>query len=641
MKHVNDREWYRLDNVAKIYPAVKSYTASNVFKITVSLDHDADPSVLRQAVIDCRKRFPLFYVKMRKGMFWYYYEPNEKEPLVLPESSYVCSPIDIYRNNWFYFTFFYYRNRISLEIFHSLTDGKGALEFLKTVTFRYLELSGYPQSTDGLVLDPGQTPAPEESEDSYLKNFTRSAREKPGLSRSYRMTGTLFPQGGAGVITARVDTELLLKAARSRGATIGQYLSALYVYSIMLTGNKAKLERRPVNLTVPIDIRKHFGSQTLRNFFVVFRSSVLKKAGKEPDFMEILDYTRSRFKEELTAEKLQRTINANVALEKNIAARFVPLPVKYLIIKLVNFANGSGLSTTNLSNLGTVVLPETMKVHVRGFDVTFVLGRRSTHNLGIVTYNGRTSISFTRKVIEDETDRTFFRLMEEHGVRAEIHSNEWEKYIKDTKQFSGSRSGSSEKAAGELPPFERKKRRDLRLAKISSASAAVLILFSVSANIFIWKNNYWSIIASAVVLYIWIIGLLTLKKTLHVGLKMMLHAISLSVLLIIFNAFAYTAETLHRVTWAISYGIPGVLAAFIIAINITMFSYRQNKRNFLLYQISLSVMGMIPLILVLAGLAEPVWPGIAAAVCSYITIAGLFVFAKKIIISEFRKKFHF
>ena len=139
--HPSHNEWYRLDNVAKIYPVVKSHLASNVFKITVTLDHKIDSVILKKAVLDCRKRFPVFYVKLRKGLFWYYYEPNDKEPLVLPESSYVCNPIDTYRNNWFFFTFFYYNDRISLEIFHSLTDGKGALEFLKTVIYRYLELS--------------------------------------------------------------------------------------------------------------------------------------------------------------------------------------------------------------------------------------------------------------------------------------------------------------------------------------------------------------------------------------------------------------------------------------------------------------------------------------------------------------------
>ena len=299
------------------------------------------------------------------------------------------------------------------------------------------------------------------------------------------------------------------------------------------------------------------------------------------------------------------------------------------------------MSTTNLSNLGKIVLPETMREHVLGFDITFVLGRRSTHNLALVTYNGSTSISFTRRVIEDETDRTFFRLLEEHGIRTEIHSNHWEKYIKDSKQLSSDGGSTADDPLSEFPPYERKKRRDLRLARISSAAAGVLILFSIFANIFIWRTNYWSVISSAVILYIWIVGLLTLKKTLHVGLKMMLHAISLSVLLLVINTFAYTAESIHRVTWAISYGIPGVLAAFMIAINITMFSHRQNRRNFMLYQISLSVMGSIPLILVLAGLAEPVWPSITAAACSYLTIVGLVIFAKKIIISEFRKKFHF
>jgi hypothetical protein len=387
-------------------------------------------------------------------------------------------------------------------------------------------------------------------------------------------------------------------------------------------------------------MRKYYRSGTLRNFFLVFRLSVLKKTGESYDFQQILDITKEKFKSELTDERLQAILNSNVALEKNIAARFIPLALKYAIIKLANSANASVLSTTNFSNLGTVTLPESMSKHVRGFDITFVLGKRSTHNLALITYSGKTSISLTRRVVEDELDKTFFSLLSEDGIGIVRSGNEWEKYVKDVKFDEPMPEDPGSPDSSGFPVFERQKRRDRRLAKISSASAASLIVFSVLANIFVWNENFWSAIATAAILYVWILGLITLKKTLHVGLKMMLHAISLSGLLLVINTFAYTAESIHRVTWAISYGIPGILAGFIIAVNVTMFSHRQNRRDFLLYQISLSVMGIIPLILVLTGVTSPMWPGITVAVLSYLTIIGLVIFAKRIMLSEFRKKFH-
>ena len=35
----------------------------------------------------------------------------------------------------------YYRNRINLEVFHVLTDGTGAMNFLKTLVSNYLALA--------------------------------------------------------------------------------------------------------------------------------------------------------------------------------------------------------------------------------------------------------------------------------------------------------------------------------------------------------------------------------------------------------------------------------------------------------------------------------------------------------------------
>src|SRR5699024_11856888 len=81
-------------------------------------------------------------VRVRKGLFWYFLEQNDQVLLVKEETDYPCAPIDRKENNAFLIRVLYFKKRISVEVFHSLTDGGGAAEFLKTLAYEYLLLKG-------------------------------------------------------------------------------------------------------------------------------------------------------------------------------------------------------------------------------------------------------------------------------------------------------------------------------------------------------------------------------------------------------------------------------------------------------------------------------------------------------------------
>ncbi|MHB8963795.1 MAG: hypothetical protein ACYC5K_11655 [Saccharofermentanales bacterium] len=426
--HNSEFYWYRLDNIAKVYPIVSSEKTNHVYRIAVNLAMEIDPVILQQAVVDCKPRFPSFYVKMRRGLFWYYYETNDKLPVIKPESSYICSSIEPHKNNGYFFTFFYFRNRISVEIFHSITDGKGAFELLKTVVMRYLQLLGFAVDTDGMVMTLDQKPSPEETEDSYLKNYNSAPIKKEKIRSAYHMTGTRFPQGGLGVLNGRVRTDELSRLAKSYNATISQFLTALLTHAIIQTGDIHKISRNPVAIVIPIDMRRFYNSRTLRNFFLLFRTSTICRKSK-PEFEEILEQIKQKFISELTPEKLQNTLNINVSHEKHVAANYFPLAIKWLIIKGVHVVSSRIATTSTMSNLGIIELPDSMKGFVKDFEINFALGDNFTHNLAVVTFNGRTTIGFTRCVIETELERTFFSFLSAHGLQVEVQSNSWEDYI--------------------------------------------------------------------------------------------------------------------------------------------------------------------------------------------------------------------
>jgi len=195
-------------------------------------------------------------------------------------------------------------------------------------------------------------------------------------------------------------------------------------------------------------------------------------------------------------------------------------------------------------------------------------------------------------------------------------------------------------AAEDYPGFEPINKRNKQLARIATLAAAALIGLSALCNLLLWNRELWCAVFSACVLYAWGLGLVTFNRRIHLGWKLLAHALALPLLLIIANIFASRTAMISRVSWAISYAMPAIFGGFIITINIIMLKWQQKRRDYLLYQLSLCVIAFVPLILVLCGIAQPVYPSIVAAAFSLLTIGWLLIFAKKIVSTEFVRKFH-
>ena len=163
-----EKDWFRLDNAAKIYPAARNSRWNAVFRMSVVMRQPVDPELLQRALEDILDRFPSFQVTLKKGFFWYYFQYVNKRPKVAEEKNYPCQMMRINGRDYM-FRVLYYSHRISLEVFHAITDGTGALAFLKTLVLRYCELCGAQVADYGDILHYEDDPTPEEIEDSFSR----------------------------------------------------------------------------------------------------------------------------------------------------------------------------------------------------------------------------------------------------------------------------------------------------------------------------------------------------------------------------------------------------------------------------------------------------------------------------------------
>ena len=119
------RAWMPLDNAALIFPAIRRRNWNNVFRESVTLTEDVDPVLLQRAVDELMPRFPSFYLRLRRGVFWYYLEEVASPPQVQEDYAYPLTFMTKREMGRCCLRVFYYRNRIAVEFFHVLSEEVG------------------------------------------------------------------------------------------------------------------------------------------------------------------------------------------------------------------------------------------------------------------------------------------------------------------------------------------------------------------------------------------------------------------------------------------------------------------------------------------------------------------------------------
>lgn len=418
------RKWMRLDNAALIFPAIRQRHWVNVFRLSATLNEPIDPATLQAAVDDLKPRFPSMYVRLKTGLFWYYLEEIPGTPQVREDYAYPLVLMQEKELHACCLRVTYFQNRIAVEFFHSLTDGNGGLVFLKTLTARYLERRTGARIPAGEgVLDWQDKPAPEELEDSFQKHankYVLNDKEPAAL----HVRGTYEPNF-LHLLTGRIPADALLDAAHRYGATVTVFLAAVLAESLLQYQQTriGRDRRRPVKITVPVNLRKLYGSRTLRNFILTLNPGVDPRMGTYT-LPELCKTIGAQIAAEATPQRMSGRIAANVSPQQVLPIRLAPLPVKNLVMRLVYSVRGERCGCLTLSNLGVIRLPAEMGEQVARLE--FIIGPQITypHNCGVATWNGTTYINFIRNIRECELERLFFSRLVELGLPVHIESND-------------------------------------------------------------------------------------------------------------------------------------------------------------------------------------------------------------------------
>jgi len=423
---MKDKNWFRLDNAGKVYPAILSHRRTSLFRISVSLKERVNACILQKTLDRVIDRFPYFNVQIKAGVFWYFFETNEHTPLVEQDSHYPCMAMNVKKERMYLFRVRAFNNKISVEFSHILTDGTGAVIFLKTLICEYFKACGYPVNSgdDPSIFNIDDLPDPLEFEDSFKSVYNKKLPFNRRQNRAFHLPHLLDWPGRYNIITAKIKTEQILKISREYSVSLTEFLTAVLIDSFQdyCLQNIRKRKYKPIVINIPVNLRPIFNTKTMKNFFIPLEPTIDPRLGIY-NFDEIIKKVHHYMRHEVDNKVLNQQITRNVKGEMYAVIRVLPLLIKNIMLPVIYNVLGENNYSSGLSNLGKITMPDEVIDRIERFEFIPAPSTGLKTKAAVVSFGDSMYISFGRLIKEAPIETLFFRKLRKMGIHIKIESN--------------------------------------------------------------------------------------------------------------------------------------------------------------------------------------------------------------------------
>lgn len=412
----------KLDNAAKIYPAITGSELTGVFRISVHLTSPVILPALLEASEETSKVFPFFSVELCKGFFWYYLEYNGRAPRVLPDTGTRCQPFPRTMNGELLYRILVRDNTISVEFFHIVTDGGGAIFFLKTLLNNYFRHAygitdiPFPEVKEG--------PQPGSTDDLFSRHYGKGMPRPAVMPRAWHLPYRLREAPRFRVTEFGVPAERLAALSREAGSTITEYLAATLIFELQEIRTAEDRGAPHIRVQVPFDLRKRYDATTLRNFSLFAMPAIDVRMGHY-SFEEVLRETRITMQLMTDEKRIRQVISRNVSKEKNPFIRIIPLFIKSPVLRIAYNRFGPSQFTTTITNMGRVMPAGPAAEYMKAMSVTPPPPHRDIKiTAGLITLGIDTIVTFGSLTGNTDLERGFVSRLTSAGLPVRIITNQ-------------------------------------------------------------------------------------------------------------------------------------------------------------------------------------------------------------------------
>jgi NRPS condensation-like uncharacterized protein len=416
--------WSPLDNAAKIFPAIRSKENTTVMRLTAVLSEAITISHLFKAVEQAEKRFPYYIVRLRRGFFWYYLEQVHDPIIILPDDQMPCKAFGLSKENRLLVRILVYKNRLSLEMSHILSDGFGLMTLLKAILLYYFREKGIIQENqiDDFFIKEADK---EELTDAYSRYFKENIPTVVSQPKAFHLPYPLRKKPRFDVLYALISINEIKQKAKEKGVSITEYLIAVYLLILQEIFNECKNKGIPTpnkfaRIEVPVNLRNIYPSKTMRNFSLFVIPEVDFRLGKY-SFDEILKIVYHKMQLETDEKLISKIISRNVGGEKNLIVRGIPLWLKSLVLYFKYYSEGANQYSGVVTNLGKIDLPESICHRVDYFALTPPPPNRKLKlNCGVIGYGDKLVLSFGNISRSKDFEQKFLHFLTRQGIHVNL-----------------------------------------------------------------------------------------------------------------------------------------------------------------------------------------------------------------------------
>lgn len=414
---MNSYRWMKTDTASIMFTCLSTKKWGRTFRMAaIFKDNDVDPQLVAKAAKDIMPRYPITYSSLRKGFFWNYQVGTELIPEIREETSRTLAPICYNKSGRPDFRLVYYKKRLAMETSHHLGDGKGAGEYFNALLERYVELLDDPESE----YKPDE-PIEEEFENAYMTNFIKGGEiADEDKTEAYHIPGEI-EKGFMQLIFALIPVSQIKEKSKEKGMTITEFVASALILGTIKNAGKPIYE--PVNIAIPVNLRRFYPSKTIRNFVVQSKIEFMPEGRTDWTFDEVCDKVKGQLKARLTPPELQKTLNRFGSLATNPVLGLVPNFIKQPVLRAKQSKSHSCF-TTIFTNTGEAVLSDKVKDKIERFDG--VNGDTSGYGListcSAVSANGFFNLCFSICSHDTSWPKACIRVLSDQGIDIRIES---------------------------------------------------------------------------------------------------------------------------------------------------------------------------------------------------------------------------
>lgn len=405
-----------LSNSDTIFPSTISKKQHHLYRCSMTLNESIDPEIMQRALDKTAPRFPFIAARLTTGLFWYSLTPAPNIRLER-EQGRVMRHMTKREMKTACLRVMYEGAELIAEFFHALGDGCAAMVFLRTLAAEYiLQRYGAVIPPEKGVLSREDAPDPVEWHDSY-QDYAGGKANPRNAKAAYTLKGEPLPDGRLHKRILTLRAEAALRRAKENHVTLNEYLVAIMLMTLqrMRRESRDKQRRRLLSIAVPVNLRKLFPSETLRNFSLCASADIDPEKG-EWLLPEVCARVHNQLALAITQKEMAAGITTNVRITNTWLFRAIPLPIKDGLMRFAYVIFGIKACCLSLSNLGRFELPEAMKPYVSDVSCFMDANPRSTNSCAAITYNDRLHLCFCRSIKDTRLETMFEEALLEDGA---------------------------------------------------------------------------------------------------------------------------------------------------------------------------------------------------------------------------------